>query len=88
MSKFDKFKKIISVKSRTNHICNNCSSLIRKGELYYKENIEDKFLQSLSLKKFCFKCYEDLGDSLLFCSTKQKKNKNDIEHKNLLDLFS
>lgn len=50
-------------KARVNHKCYSCDRAIQKGELvYYQEN---KFLQSLSRKKFCEECFNKNGQKLL-----------------------
>ena len=61
-------------KARVDHRCDNCETIIPTGEYYYKETIEDKFLQSLHAKDFCVKCYGVYGDGLLFTKNKRKGN--------------
>jgi len=42
-------------------------------EYYCVEAIDDKFLHSLHAKRFCAKCHEKYGESLLFPKKERKK---------------
>lgn len=65
MGKFDSMKILKKTTARTFHRCARCDNVINKGDVYYSEEIKDKFLHSLHKKKFCSRCYEDHGDNLL-----------------------
>jgi hypothetical protein len=58
MSKYDNLIYYKQTKARTDHNCTNCFQLIKAGDIYYAENIKDKFLHSLHRKKFCKQCYQ------------------------------
>ena len=61
MSKYNSLKFLKITKARVNHRCDKCGRIINPGSFYYAEEIKDKFLHSLHMKKFCNKCYEELG---------------------------
>jgi hypothetical protein len=65
MGKYSDLKILKKTKARTPHVCTKCDGNIPPGEYYYKEHIDDKFLQSLHAKKYCTSCYEQYGESLL-----------------------
>ena len=58
MGKYDNLKIFKETKARANHICSNCGLQITIGDIYYPEEIKDKFLHSLHRKKLCQKCYQ------------------------------
>lgn len=60
MGKYDNLIYYKQTKARTEHNCTNCHQLIKTGDIYYAENIKDKFLHSLHRKKFCKKCYQTI----------------------------
>jgi hypothetical protein len=60
MNKYDNLKIWKQTKARVNHSCINCEKQINVGELYYAEELKDKFLHSLHRKKLCNKCYQEL----------------------------
>jgi len=65
MSKYDSLKSLRRTKARVDHVCNSCGTTICKGDIYYREHIEDKFLHSLHAKKFCTSCFVQKDDTLL-----------------------
>jgi uncharacterized protein with PIN domain len=65
MRKHDQFKKLKETIARKEHNCDYCNEIISNGDLYYKEYIDDKFLQTLHAKKYCKKCYDKIGYKLL-----------------------
>ena len=60
MSKYADLKFLKPTEARKEHQCNLCGNIIQKGEIYYSEEIQDKFLHSLHRKKFCKNCYEKI----------------------------
>lgn len=88
MSKLDKLKILKLTKSRTRHICSNCNSTIEIGSSYYSEQIKDKFLQSLNIKKFCESCYEKYGNKLLEMGTRKVTKNKRKPYTDNLDLSS
>ena len=58
MSKYDNLKFFKETKARTNHFCSNCGQQIYPGDVYYAEEMKDKFLHSLHRKKLCKECYQ------------------------------
>lgn len=58
MSKYNSLRFFKKTKARVNHICTNCGEKINVGDIYYPEEIKDKFLHSLHGKKLCKKCYQ------------------------------
>lgn len=72
MSKCSHLKMLNKIKARTQHICHKCGRGILTGEIYYREEIKDKFLHSLHAKKYCSECYEKYGADLLILSNKAK----------------
>ncbi len=72
MNKYDSLKVLNKIKARTNHICSNCNAVINKNEFYFAEQLENKFLHTLSRKKFCSDCHEKFGDALLHKKLFQK----------------
>jgi hypothetical protein len=65
MGKFDSLKTLKKTKAQVDHRCSKCGAEIGRGEDYYKEHLEDKFLHSLHAKKFCAQCFLKHGDALL-----------------------
>jgi hypothetical protein len=65
MSKYNSLKILKEVKARTNHICSKCGQEIHQNDIYYKEQINNKFLHSLNVKKYCVFCYKKYGLALL-----------------------
>lgn len=63
MSKYDNLKMFKETKARANHTCTNCGQQINIGNIYYPEEIKDKFLHSLHRKKLCQKCYQEMNKS-------------------------
>jgi hypothetical protein len=63
MSKYDNLKFFKQTKSRADHVCSSCGKKINRGDIYYPEEIKDKFLHSLHRKKLCKKCYQDINES-------------------------
>jgi len=61
MSKYDNLRFLKQTKARKEHQCNLCGNIIKKDEVYYPEEIKDKFLHSLHRKKFCKNCYEKIN---------------------------
>jgi hypothetical protein len=47
VSKFDSLKVLKQTRARVDHLCSLCGQTIPKGEIYFREYIADKFLQSL-----------------------------------------
>lgn len=62
MSKYSDLKIYKETKARANHICSNCGTQINQGDIYYPEEMKDKFLHSLHRKKLCEKCYRNLNN--------------------------
>jgi len=60
MGKYDNIKYFKETKARANHICSNCERQIKIGDVYFPEEIKDKFLHSLHREKLCQKCYQTL----------------------------
>lgn len=75
--KFNQLKYLKKTKARVAHECNNCKVIISVREYYYKESIDDRFLQSLHSKNFCAKCYETYGEKLLADKEKRSGNGKD-----------
>jgi protein-arginine kinase activator protein McsA len=75
MGKYDNFRILKKIKARTVHICHNCGTEIMPGESYYREHIEDKFLESLHAKKYCFNCFEKYGNELLSITEPRKEER-------------
>ena len=65
MSKYNSLKILKKVKARANHICSKCGQEINQNDIYYKENINDKFLHRVQTKKYCLSCYKKYGVVLL-----------------------
>lgn len=65
MSKYDSLKILKKVRARTNHICSKCGQEISQNNIYYKEQIKDKFFHNLHAKKYCEICYKKYGEALL-----------------------
>ncbi len=61
MNKYNSLKFFKETKARSQHICSNCGTQINRGDIYYPEEINDKFLHSLHRKKLCQKCYQTLN---------------------------
>ena len=64
MGKYDSLKFLKKTKARVEHQCRKCGKLIKIGEFYYVEELEDRFLHSINRKKFCSDCYQKYGDKL------------------------
>lgn len=60
------------IKATKSFECYKCDSEIKPSEIYYMQ--KDKFLQTLSNKRFCSKCFKEHGQKLLEIK-KQKLNK-------------
>ncbi len=58
MSKYNNLKFLKPTKAIKEHQCNLCGNIIKKEEVYYSEEIKNKFLYSLHGKKLCKNCYE------------------------------
>jgi hypothetical protein len=72
-----KYSKILKkTKARVDHQCGCCGEAISAGEYYYKETVEDRFLQSLHARSFCVKCYEKYGETLLTNKSRRKETQN------------
>lgn len=72
----EKYSKYLKrTKARTVHQCDCCGEVIT-NEYYYRETVNDKFLQSLHARSFCVKCYEKFGNKLLTSKGKGKHIKN------------
>ena len=56
MGKYDNFKILKNKIAPTNLQCQLCRQIIKQGDYYYSEEIEDKFLHSPHRKKFCKEC--------------------------------
>jgi NAD-dependent SIR2 family protein deacetylase len=56
MGKYNNLIKIKKTKSRSFHNCDKCGKIIEKGDIYYREYIDDRFLHTLGLKKYCKSC--------------------------------
>jgi len=65
MGKCDSFEHLKKTKARAFHQCNYCGSIICPREYYFRETMQEKFLQSLHVRRFCFRCYEKYGETLL-----------------------
>jgi hypothetical protein len=65
MGKFDSLKTLKRTSARVAHLCSKCGGDIAPGQSYYKEHIQDKFLQSLNARKFCAQCFGQHGEALL-----------------------
>jgi ferredoxin len=61
MSKSDNLKFFKETKARANHACSTCGMQINQGDIYYPEEMKDKFLHSLHRKKLCKNCYEKIN---------------------------
>jgi len=72
MSKYDDIP-LKHHKARVHHKCYSCDRMIQKGEIVYYQ--DDKFLQSLSRKKFCVECFNKNAQKLLLIK-KKKTNKD------------
>lgn len=59
MSKYDNLSFLKQTKARVEHICSICGEIIVPGEIYWKENLQDKFLHNLHAKKYCDICYKE-----------------------------
>jgi hypothetical protein len=76
MSKINQLKYLKKTKARVAHQCNNCESIINVGGYYYKESVDDKFLQSLHARDFCTDCYVNYGETLLNKRLTERKSNN------------
>lgn len=61
MGKYDDLKFFKETKARSNHICSKCGQQIITGDIYFPEEIKDKFLHSLHRKKLCGECYQEIN---------------------------
>jgi hypothetical protein len=62
MSKYDNLKYWAKVKARAPHRCQQCNTLIEKGEFYYKEKVD--FVNpppGFVLGELCQKCGDGRG---------------------------
>lgn len=62
MGKYDNIKYFKETKARAINICSNCGAQINPGEIYYPEEMGNKFLHSLHRKKLCKNCYEKIDN--------------------------
>ena len=62
MSKYDSIP-LKPHKARIMHNCHWCNSEVKVGAVIYYQN--DRFLQTISRKKFCEKCVDKYGLKLL-----------------------
>jgi NAD-dependent SIR2 family protein deacetylase len=60
MGKYDNMIVFKETKARVSHACSKCRKEINPGDVYYAEELKDKFLQSLHRKKYCPQCYQSL----------------------------
>lgn len=60
MSKYDSLKFLKETKAKYSYICERCGGDIKRGESYYSESIGRVNSPGIKLKKFCFKCGEEL----------------------------
>jgi hypothetical protein len=58
MGKYNNLTILKGVKARTRHTCYSCGKEIWPGEVYYREDLEDRFLHTLHAKKYCSSCRE------------------------------
>jgi hypothetical protein len=65
MGKYNYLTTLKKPKAGTYHICYHSGKQISRGETYYREHIEDKFIHSLNPKKYCSICYEKHNEGLL-----------------------
>jgi hypothetical protein len=65
MGRFHSLMTLKKTKARSDHQCSKCGAQIVRGEDYYKEHLEDRFLHSLHAKDFCAQCFLKHGDALL-----------------------
>jgi hypothetical protein len=65
MGKYDHLKYLKKTRARVNHTCSRCGKTINASSYYYAESTKDRFLQSLHFKKFCAKCFEEYGETLI-----------------------
>jgi uncharacterized protein with PIN domain len=65
MGKYNPLKYLKKTKARTTHQCNYCGSIISPQEYYFRETMQNKFLQSLHARIFCSNCYEKYGENLV-----------------------
>lgn len=86
MSKYRDLEILKKTKAIKGHICYNCGSEITVGSYYYKQFLDDKFLQSLHDKKFCNDCFNKYG-AVLF-KLKNKKIKKDKYNNDEPSLFN
>ena len=61
MSKYDPLKLLKKTKARVDHVCSCCGTVIPKGDVYYREQLADRFLHSLHAKGFCADCFGKRG---------------------------
>ncbi len=69
MSKYDSIP-LKSHKAGVAHKCLACDDKINPGETVYYQS--DKFLQTLSQKKFCEECFKKYGQELLEMKFKKR----------------
>lgn len=77
MSKYNQIP-LKRIKARVKHLCLKCNKNIEIGTYYYAQ--KDRFLHSLSNKKFCEDCYSKYGESLL---KEKSRNFNILNNTNL-----
>jgi hypothetical protein len=68
MSKYNGLKILIKRKAKTNHICSLCNAIIKNNNFYYSEELSDKRINYLHMKKLCIICYKK------YAGTKRKNN--------------
>jgi len=81
MSKYDQIP-LRKIKARVEHICLKCNKLIKIGDVYYAQ--KDRFLHSLSNKKFCKNCYSKFGENLL----KEKHTRENVPNQSSLEIWT
>lgn len=60
MSKYNNLKFLKETKARVLHVCDECGKKIKAGEIYYRESIGKVNAPGIKLKKFCYKCSNEL----------------------------
>ena len=68
MSQYNNLKILIKRKARTSHKCFSCGEIIKKGDIYYSEELKDRFINYPHKKKFCADCYKN------YANTERKNN--------------
>jgi hypothetical protein len=65
VGKYDGLAILKKTRARVADLCSKCGSDICPGVDYYKEHIQDRFLQKIGARKFCAECFQKHGDNLL-----------------------